>query len=199
MICKYCSANIQDKISFKNLFIRNNIYFCKNCSEKLNIFTIKLDKYTLFYFSTYNNIKNDIYNIKYYKNVEYSKKFTYLFKLFKNKYNSFDLITIVPSNIIRESIRGFNQIEIICNICNISYEKIFYASYRPKQSQLLKQRTEHSFSILDNKIELVKNKKNILIIDDIFTSGNTLISLAKELEKVNPNVNISFLTLAKTI
>lgn len=159
MICKYCSKNIEDKISFATLFKKRNIILCKDCNDKFNISSLKLNEYTLFYFTTYDNIKDDIYNIKYYKNIEYSKKFRSFFQLFFSKYKNFDLITIVPSNIIRESIRGFNQIEIICNMYNISYEKIFFSNYRPKQSKLLTKRTEHNFSIFDNKIELVKTKK----------------------------------------
>ena len=42
-----------------------------------------------------------------------------------------------------------------------------------------------------------ENVRSILIIDDIFTSGNTLLGCAKTIKEVYPEVNISFLTLSK--
>ena len=42
-----------------------------------------------------------------------------------------------------------------------------------------------------------ENVRSILIIDDIFTSGNTLLGCAKIIKEMYPEINISFLTLSK--
>ena len=55
---------------------------------------------------------------------------------------------------------------------------------------------ENKYNILPNGQNL-ENVRSILIIDDIFTSGNTLLGCAKTIKEVYPEVNISFLTLSK--
>ena len=49
-----------------------------------------------------------------------------------------------------------------------------------------------AFEINDNKVE----EKNILIIDDILTSGSTMCELAKTIHKKYPEINLMGLTIA---
>ena len=44
-------------------------------------------------------------------------------------------------------------------------------------------------------LHIGKNKKNVLLIDDIYTTGNTIDEIAKELKK-NGVENVYFLTIS---
>ena len=110
--------------------------------------------------------------------------------------NTFELITIVPANEIRETIRGFDHIEQLCRLCDINFEKILGCEYREKQAKLHKERRENKYYILPT-VSKMEKVRTLLIIDDIFTSGNTLLGCAKTIKEVYPEINISFLTLSK--
>lgn len=198
MLCNFCNKKINTSISFKTLFNKPKL-FCDNCTEIINInLEIIENKYNHIYFANYSNIKDDIYKIKYFGQIEIALKYKKLLKLaLSNK--KFDIITIAPSNNTRKAIRGFNHVGKICSLCNIDFIEIFEDEYREKQAKIHKKRNLHLFKIKHDYIEKVKNSKNILIIDDIFTSGKTLLSLSATLENTNKNIKISFVTLAKTL
>ena len=107
-------------------------------------------------------------------------------------------MTIVPANEIREIIRGFDHIEQVCKLCDVNYKKILSCDYRKKQSKLHKERKENRYHLLCDEMTL-GSIKSVLIIDDIYTSGNTLLGCAKTIKEAYPNIKISFLTLSKVI
>ena len=101
----------------------------------------------------------------------------------------FDLITCVPMHKKRLAQRGYNQAELLAKECakimNIPYcdtlEK--YKENREQHSIKASERAKNVkgvYRIIDK--ELVRDK-NILIIDDIITTGNTLGECAKILMK----------------
>ena len=116
--------------------------------------------------------------------------------MFFKKYK-FNLVTIVPINNTRKYSRGFDHIAQLCNVCNVKYTDTLQCDYREKQSKLHKKREKHKFRIIDN-LNFEKYPKRILIIDDVITSGNTLISCAEVLKERFPDAEICFLTLAKS-
>ena len=196
MNCSFCGSEIMSKLGFDTIFkTKEKFRLCTECKEHLDINVLEVGEYTLYYFSDYEFVKDDIYSIKYFGDVACALKFKNLFKQFLSL-NKFDLITIVPANEIREIIRGFDHIEQLCRICDINFEKILGCEYREKQAKLHKKRMENKYNILPNGQNL-ENVRSILIIDDIFTSGNTLLGCAKTIKEVYPEVNISFLTLSK--
>ena len=115
----------------------------------------------------------------------------------------FDIIIPVPIHKKRRKKRGYNQSELIAkelskklNIqlhMNVLYK---YINNLP-QSSLNQEERKHNIKdayILKNK-ELIKNK-NILIFDDIYTTGNTVNECSKLLKNAQVN-NIGVLTIAK--
>ena len=115
----------------------------------------------------------------------------------------FDIIIPVPLHKKRRKKRGYNQSELIAkelskklNIqlhMNVLYK---YINNLP-QSSLNQEERKHNIKdayILKNK-ELIKNK-NILIFDDIYTTGNTVNECSKLLKNAQVN-NIGVLTIAK--
>lgn len=197
MKCNFCEKNIDTKLSFKNIFVSKKEQYCSSCQEKLSLKIYKHNNHHLYYLADYDFLKELIYSIKYFSNIKEAKRFKIAFNDFFKK-NKFDLILIAPSNKTREVIRGFNHIKVIADICGVNYLDIFSEAYRPKQSKISGQRKLHKIFIKDNYIPKIRESSKILIIDDIFTSGKTLESLANSLLEVKKELEIHFFCLAKS-
>lgn len=101
----------------------------------------------------------------------------------------FDLITCVPMHKKRLAQRGYNQAELLAKECakimNIPYcdtlEK--YKENREQHSIKASERAKNVKGVYRITDKELVNGKNILIIDDIITTGNTLGECAKILMK----------------
>ena len=101
MNCSFCGSEIRSKLGFDTIFkTKEKFQLCAECKGHLDINVLEVGEYTLYYFSDYEFVKDDIYSIKYFGDVAYALKFKNLFKQFLSL-NKFDLITIVPANEIR--------------------------------------------------------------------------------------------------
>ena len=198
MKCSFCSLETKKKLGFDTLFSKKeDFYLCTSCREHIDINVLEVGEYTLYYFADYEFLKDKIYSIKYFGDVACAVKFKNLLNKFFSL-NYFDLVTIVPANEIREIIRGFDHIEQVCKLCDVNHKKILSCDYREKQSKLHKERKENMYHLSCGESDL-ESVESILIIDDIYTSGNTLLGCAKTIKEAYPNIKISFLTLSKVI
>ena len=198
MKCSFCSLETKKKLGFDTLFSKKeDFYLCTSCREHIDINVLEVGEYTLYYFADYEFLKDEIYFIKYFGDVACAVKFKNLLNKFFSL-NNFDLVTIVPANEIREIIRGFDHIEQVCKLCDVNHKKILSCDYREKQSKLHKERKENMYHLSCGESDL-ESVESILIIDDIYTSGNTLLGCAKTIKEAYPNIKISFLTLSKVI
>ena len=196
MKCSFCSLETKKKLGFDTLFAKKeDFYLCASCREHIDINVLEVGEYTLYYFADYEFLKDEIYSIKYFGDVACAVKFKNLLDKFFSL-NNFALVTIVPVNEIREIIRGFNHIEQVCKLCDVKFVKILGSEYREKQSKLHKKRMENRYHFLNDNLDL-KGIETLLIIDDIYTSGSTLLGCAKTIKESYPNIKISFLTLSK--
>ena len=115
----------------------------------------------------------------------------------------YDIIMPVPISKKRFSARGYNQSSLIAknfaNMLNLDYtEKVLIKFKDNKPQSEMKQDTRKSnvkgvYKVI-NKEKIYK--KTVLIIDDIFTTGNTVDECAKVL-KENDAECVGVLTLAK--
>lgn len=115
-----------------------------------------------------------------------------------------DYILFVPLHKKRLKKRGFNQAEKIANklsgLINIpvldcvSREKNTKKLYKLNKEDREKE-LKNGFKVKDN-INLIKNK-NVILIDDIFTTGSTANEISKVL-KINSVNNICIFTLLTT-
>ena len=198
MKCSFCSLESKKKLGFDTLFAKKeDFYLCDSCREHIDINVLEVGEYTLYYFADYEFLKDEIYSIKYFGDVACAVKFKNLLDKFFSL-NNFALVTIVPVNEIREIIRGFNHIEQVCKLCDVKFVKILGSEYREKQSKLHKKRMENRYRLLNDDLDL-KGIETLLIIDDVYTSGNTLLGCARTVKEAYPNIKISFLTLSKVI
>ena len=108
----------------------------------------------------------------------------------------FDMFVPIPLSDIRMNERGFNQSEVLIHMAGLTPTEALIRKNSEKQSKKTKkERLEVSglFEILDN---IDVNRKNILIIDDIYTTGATIRNAALELKKAGAN-RIESLTIAR--
>ena len=188
---------------------------CKKCEIKLNnISKIKIDRYTNKYF------KKHLYIFKYegiIKERLIKYKFNernYIYKAFvkfmlKNKkicdfLKNYDIIIPVPIHTKRRMERGYNQSALIAKaiskkIPHIDYLEDVLIKKINNKPQSTKNKSERKNNVIGayymkNK-EKINNKK-ILLLDDIYTTGNTVNECCKILQSANPKC-IDVITIAK--
>lgn len=192
-------------------------YICDKCKSKLEkteLYLNRIDDYSKdntkyfdehAYIFEYNSIIRE-------KIIEYKfKNKPYLGKMFseffvKNEkmcgfFEKYDIIIPVPMTNKKIKERGYNQTEIIAkiisqNITNITMQKNVLIKYKNNkvQSQLNKEQRQQNVYELINE-EIIKNK-NILILDDIYTTGATCNECVKTLRNAQPK-KIGIITIAK--
>ena len=175
-------------------------YICSKCLEKLKREAFLKNKGNFYYVYIYEKaIRQIISDYKLRNRKDLAKDIAYLikkpiFQLIERE--KIDTIIPVPISQEREIERGFNQIENLLECLDIRYKKI----------ERIKN-TKHMYGIKDNekrernvekafKNHLSLENKNVLIVDDIVTSGATIHSISEELRKDNENINIKVFSIA---
>lgn len=194
----------------------NQNYLCKKCQkvlenqskfviDKNKDFNQNFDKH-LYIFKYEGIIRRMILNYKF--NEKSYLYITFVNFLLKNEkffkiLKSYDTIIPVPISSERKNERGYNQSELLAkelakklNIecvknCLIKNKNIIEQS---KLTKVERQKNIQGVYILKNKEKLIN--KNLLLIDDIFTTGSTVNECCKILKQANPR-KIDVLTIAK--
>ena len=109
-----------------------------------------------------------------------------------------DYIIPVPISTERKAERGFNQTEVLLDALKLQYLKIERIKNTKKMFKILEenkrnQNIKNSFFIND---EINLSNKNILLFDDIVTTGATLREIKNEILKKYKVNKITVLTLA---
>ena len=193
-LCNRCKIKLEKeykyetddyKEDFSKNFIEHNYFFKYENLIRNQILAIKFQEKPY----VYKTIANFVKNMQ--KSLENLKKY--------------DIIIIVPISNKRKRDRGYNQSELIgkeiSKIIKVPIEKkvLYKIKNTPAQSTLnKKQREENAKGVYKAKnITKLQNKK-ILIIDDIYTTGNTVNECANMLiQKGIKKTNIGVLTIAK--
>ena len=149
-------------------------------------------------------LKKLILNLKYHKSFIAGKVLADLLcQIIIEKKLSIDCICYVPISKYSLKKRGFNQCSVLAkNISSILDIPVIDCLVKVKETkeQKLLGKEERMKNILDafeikNKEKLFK--KNILLIDDVYTTGATINECKKNIEKCNIN-KIYLLTIAKS-
>ena len=187
--CSYCHSKLD-----------REGYICSKCLEKLKKEAFLKNKDDFYYVYIYEKAIRQIisdYKLRNRKDLVRDLAFLIkkpIFQLIERE--KIDIIIPVPISEEREIERGFNQIEYLLECLDIKYKKI----ERTKN-------TKHMYALKDNKKreknveKAFKNNlnlenKNVLIVDDIVTSGATINSICEELRKDNKNINIKIFSIA---
>ena len=212
-LCLACS----EPISFNETFI------CLECQatlpetdfhlSKKNPFTERFDgrlpietAAALFFFTKKSKTQHLIHQIKYDDKREVAFELGRCLgqKLTQQAhYQGIDFLIPVPMHPKKLIQRGFNQAEIFANglseVLNIPVQtsvlkKIKMTETQTKMSRL--QRMSNTEDVFHLTNPSVLHKKNILIVDDVMTSGATLESCANVLLEGESSVKINFATIA---
>ncbi len=117
-----------------------------------------------------------------------------------------DVVVPVPLHKSRLRKRGYNQVEDfgknIAQILEIPYNDRCLIKIHSNKTQVFKnlaarfQNVEHSFELKKSEVNILE-KKHILLVDDIVTTGATLETCAQKLLEI-PKVKVSIATMAIT-
>ncbi|MDO5708150.1 MAG: ComF family protein [Andreesenia angusta] len=198
-ICSICGR----KIELEENAIGKE-HSCFQCISNRNIYDGGI---AVFNYSK--NIKKLIAEFKYEEELYLKEFFAYeMANRIKSTdiYQDIDFIISVPMSINRLKTRGYNQADILAELVskflNIPYEDSLLKKIDKEKSQKGLSRIQRIRNIKDSFI-INKGrdediyKKNILIIDDVYTTGTTVNEISRVLKKKNAD-KVYFLTLAST-
>jgi len=203
-ICPHCMLNLPHVLNNYCLVCGRKVIgdgkLCEHC--KTTKYNFKVARAPFFYTG---NIRKAIYHLKY-DNAKYLAPYfsKIMYNYFKTcqEFEDIDIITCVPIHKNRLNKRGYNQSELLLDSfiqTNKINTKILdkikdtgsqtEKSYKERLTSL-----ENAFVVLDKNI--VKNK-NILVIDDILTTGATINAISEVLLKAGAK-SVKALTLCST-
>jgi len=116
--------------------------------------------------------------------------------------NRYQIITPVPLHKDKLKIRGYNQAGLLSKLLSNHFKIPFRndiidnTDIRPSQTKLPKQKREKNVQGVFVVREGLQNK-NIILVDDIFTTGSTASACSRALKEKGAG-NITVITLSKT-
>ena len=140
-------------------------------------------------------VPGSIYQFKYHNRRVYGKFYaSELYRLYGNKIKEWniDVIVPVPLHPRRKRVRGYNQAEIIAKhlskMTGIPMEKnwIYRVRYTEAQKKLNNKERKKNLQEAFEIRKINEKYERVLLIDDIYTTGSTIETIAKQLlEKCN--------------
>lgn len=197
----------------------NSDFLCDRCKNKLDSMKISMvDNYIdapvyfdehFFMFKYEKEIREEILKYKFdEKSYMYKSYAKILFEdniLRSNFIDKYDCIISVPIHKRRFKERGYNQSELIARELSLKLGKKYYSDILIKNKNIVAQ------SSLDrlNRVRNIKDafvfgkninhirKKNVVLFDDVFTTGATVNECARVLKEAGANF-VGVLTIAKS-
>jgi ComF family protein len=179
----------------------SNESLCDHCNKSLPAY----DKARcLFVYSDV--IKKPILSLKHYDNTQYAKTFAKLMaRMQTDLCQAVDLIVPIPLHWKRLILRQYNQAALIAkHLGNILEKPVDYKSLirftntKSQGHQSRKNRQTNVENAFQLKEQVVFKDKNILLIDDVMTTGSTLHEAAKVIKLAKPK-GIYCLSIARSV
>lgn len=196
----------------------DNNSLCEKCEEKIKrIIIARIDNYknddskyfdeSAYIFKYEGQIRNMLLDFKFNNKPYLYKTFASIIIRLQNIYdfiNKYDFIIPVPIHRKRYNERGYNQSELLAKeivkkFQNIELKKEILIKIKNNIAQSTLNKTERELNVKGAyviKNNLVIKDKKVLLIDDIYTTGNTANECAKML-KLNGAREIGVFTIAE--
>lgn len=203
----------QQNVAFAEKYGKEGL--CPKCNLKLKQISqceiVKVENfcfdYHVYLFKYKNDIRNKIIDFKFNDKPYFAK--TFIKFLIKNEkicgfLKKYDIIMPVPMYAKKKAIRGYNQAELLAKcladeIGTIQYKNEILLKILDTKKQSTLNKKERSQNLIGaykiQNAEIIQNK-NIILVDDIFTTGNTANECSKMLKQAGAN-KICVLTIAK--
>lgn len=188
-------------------------WICPKCyikiKSELKFESIKTKRFTIHFIGFYENtIRKLLLKFKFSEKAYLAELFVELITKNKEiieKIKKYDYIVPVPMYTKNKKIRGYNQTELLAKQLEKTLkiksktDVIIKIKENKRQSELSeKERRENIKNVYKlQNYKQIENKK-ILILDDIYTTGNTISECMKTLKKAKPK-KIDVLVIAKSI
>ncbi len=182
-------------------FIRERSIFCNRCFEKIYpIVSIKIAitpefALSVFALSDYKEPLKSLILAKNWGNGLASKQLGELIWRMTNfQFQNFDYLIPIPLHWSRFAKRGFNQSETIASVlskktnkpvCNI-LKRAKYTKFQSTLTAIERNKNVRNVFEIDFSQKVNFEGRDLILVDDLLTSGSTLKSAAKELLKLKP-------------
>ncbi len=195
-ICKGCFNDFVDD-SFHSLF--ENEVICDKCFKEykpvFKEFRINGIKCLAIYFYE-DKVKENIFIFKGCHDYELKDTFLYYFKLeIRLRYFNYYLVPM-PSSKLDDEKRGFNHVVELFKVLNLPFLNVLKKTKKHKQSNLSFEERKSVINFLEVENGEKIEGKNILLVDDICTTGSTLKAAIKLISPYKPR-KIQILVIAK--
>ena len=181
-------------------FFDGDICICQKCQDDFDpqFKSFKVDGYKALAIYEYTPfIKKLIYLYKGCFDYELNETFLNLFvKEIKIRFHGYSVIPI-PSYIEDDKKRGFNHVVEAFKKLDLEVLQIIEKTAHQKQADKSAKKRKEIGKYLAFKDPISLEKKKVLIVDDIYTTGATMMATINMVEKLNPK-DIKVLVLAKT-
>ncbi len=197
LVCHFCRISLP---------YSNHFELCDNeLKEKLSVSVNLQYAAALFYYKASNEVHHLIHKLKYKNQTQIGAAMgVWIAEKIRDNNWQIDAVVSVPIHPKRKQKRGYNQLTqmgiSIAHLLNIPYyeDALLRVKYTQSQSQLKRkerlQLAEDNFA-LNTKINLVG--LHVIIIDDVITTGSTIINCIKLLQK-HQNIKVSVASIALT-
>lgn len=197
MNCLHCHEIIIENNHLINIFQKRSL-LCHRCLDEYESLRVnekfKFDDMNVHTLFNYEGIvKRMLRRYKFQGDAVQSKVIS---MFIKSHLRLYEIIVPVPISDVRLKERGFNQVTKILDELNVKYTDCLTSSRVKRQSEMSKidrENEKNPFSLKDGNY-LIKNK-SILIVDDIFTTGETVRQVAEILRQKQPK-SINVLTFS---